>query len=206
MTFTVTSIEWMTKTRARIYINDEFAFILQLSELKTLNLSEGDELSEDVYEHILKDYVLKRAKLKAMELLNMKDYTEYELRMKLKKDLYPAALIDSAVDYVRSYHYIDDERYTRNYLAYHSQGQSRQMIRQKLQQKGIASQIIDQCMDETQIDEISLIENLLMSKYKNIDFRDRKTKEKAMSFLLRKGFQYSDIRSVFCKIDRNDLS
>ena len=56
----------------------------------------------------MKDVLLKRAKLRCMNLLKSRDYTEYQLRMKLRQGVYPEDIIDAAVAYVASYGYVND--------------------------------------------------------------------------------------------------
>lgn len=192
----ITQIEWISKTKAKIYLNDAFAFVLLLSELRELELAEGDEVDDALYAHIMQDYLLKRAKLKAMQLLNARDYTEYELRTKLKRDLFPDGLIQQAIAYVASYHYIDDERYTRYYLEYHSSGQSRQVLRQKLLGKGIASELIERCLEDAELDEKETIRQLLTKKYGTRFIDDSAVKKKAIGYLLRRGYTYHDVRDV----------
>ena len=193
---TITQIEWISKTKAKIYLNDEFAFVLLLSELRELELSQGDEVDDTLYAHIMKDYLLKRAKLKAMQLLNARDYTEYELRTKLTREQFPETLVNQAIDYVASYHYIDDERYTRYYIEYHSSGQSRQVLRQKLLAKGISSELIDRCLEDVVLDEKTTIRQLLTKKYGTACLEDMAVQKKAVGYLLRRGYTYHDIREV----------
>lgn len=192
----ITQIEWISKTKAKVFLNDAFAFVLLISELRELNLSKGDDIDDELYEHIMQDYLFKRAKLKAMQLLNARDYTEYELRTKLKRDLFPEYAVEQAIAYVASYHYIDDERYTRYYIEYHSEGQSRQVLRQKLLGKGISLELINQCLESVELNEKDTIRQLLMKKYGMRCIEDPAVEKKATGYLLRKGYTYHDIREV----------
>ena len=63
----------------------------------------------------------KRAKHRALYLLERADRTEQELRSKLEKT-YEPEIVEEAIAYVRQYHYIDDKRYAVNYLG--SRGKS----------------------------------------------------------------------------------
>ncbi|MFR3035804.1 MAG: RecX family transcriptional regulator [Blautia hydrogenotrophica] len=45
-------------------------------------------------------------------------------------------MVDEAIGYVKSYGYVDDQRYARNYLAYRLQTKSRQKLFQELYQRG----------------------------------------------------------------------
>ena len=59
------------------------------------------------------------AVLCAMNLLTARDYTEKQLRDKLNKREYSSDEIQAAIDYVKSFHYVDDIRYAENYLEYY---------------------------------------------------------------------------------------
>ena len=65
-------------------------------------------------------------------LLQKKDYTEAELRRKLTEGEYPQEAVEEAVSYVKSFHYIDDERFCRAYINCYSVKWSRQQITTKL--------------------------------------------------------------------------
>ena len=62
-------IEPVTKTKFRIYLDGQFAFVLYKSELSSCHLKDGEAVTEDQIETILSEIVLKRAKRKAMSLL-----------------------------------------------------------------------------------------------------------------------------------------
>ena len=104
----VTEIMELSKSRSKVYIDQEFAFVLYKGELRLYKLREGQEISEVTYQTIMNEVLPKRAKLRAMNLLQSRDYTTAKLRQKLKQGLYPDAVIEQALDYVASYHYTDD--------------------------------------------------------------------------------------------------
>ena len=97
--------------------------------------------------------ILRRAKKKALNLLERMDRTELNLRQKLTQNGFPPEAVDAAVDYVKSYGYVDDRRYARNYLAYRLQTKSRQKLFQELRQKGVAQEIIEEAWVEASADE-----------------------------------------------------
>ena len=96
----VTDIVEMDKKRSKIYINGEFAFVIYKGELRDYSIKEGQELSESNYQEILDVVLPKRCKLRAMNLLQKKDYTEKQLRDKLSEGLYPREIIDDAIHIV----------------------------------------------------------------------------------------------------------
>ena len=78
----VTKVEAITKTKFRVEVEEEFAFVLYKGELKRYGVIEGEEISKETYDTIRKDVILKRAKLRAMHLLTDMPRTEKGLREK----------------------------------------------------------------------------------------------------------------------------
>ena len=66
----VTRVEAVTKTKYKVYVDGQFAFILYKGELSRFHIAEDQELSQESYEKIRTEVILKRAKLRAMHLLN----------------------------------------------------------------------------------------------------------------------------------------
>lgn len=199
----ITAIEWLTKTKAKVCLDEDTALILTSSDLRSYDLEVDSVISPEVYEELYKE-LDKRAKLKAMSLLQSKDYSEYELHAKLKKDFLLTALTDSAVNYVKSYHYIDDRRLAENYVRYHSSGQSKLMIRQKLRLKGIDDSIINDVLEEFSFDEKAQIRALIAKKFGEYCQIPAEKRQKVMNFLLRKGYSYYDAASIIKEFDTNE--
>ena len=90
-------IEPVTKTRFRIYLDGQFAFVLYKSELVSCKVKDGEEISDEQVEVILKGIILKRAKQKALSLLQSMDRTKSELRERLLRQDFPEKIADEAV-------------------------------------------------------------------------------------------------------------
>ena len=106
----ITEIVPVTKAKYRVVTDEQLAFMLYKGELSRYRLKENGELSAETFQEIFKEILVKRAKLRAMHLLTRMDYTEAELEKKLMKGEYTPQAVKIAMDYVRSYHYLDDER------------------------------------------------------------------------------------------------
>ena len=133
----VTQIEEVSKSRVRIYVEDEFAFVLYKGELRSFHIREGEEIEQECYEEILTKLLPKRAKLRAMNLLKTREYTVKQLQDKLKMGGYPENVIEEALAYVASFHYTDDLRYAVSFIEGHSDNRSRRRIEQDLLRRGI---------------------------------------------------------------------
>lgn len=82
---------------------------------------------------------LRQAKLKALRLLERMDRTEAQLREKLLQAEFDSEMVEKAIAYVKSFGYINDERYVRNYIECRCQSKSRRQLEQELQfRKGVS--------------------------------------------------------------------
>ena len=194
----VTQISEVTKSRCRVYLDGQLAFVLYKGELCQLHIMEGQELSEEIYQHIMTQILPKRAKMRSMSLLQSKDYTRRQLEDKLKQGNYPQECIDEAIDYVESYGYIDDRRYAKDFIEYHLQTRSRMRIETDLMKKGIAKDTIREIFDELNDmgavqDETAMIRDLLIKRKYRTDTATSQEQQKMFGYLYRKGFSQDAI-------------
>ena len=198
----ITRIEELDKKRSKIYIDGEFAFVLYKGEITQYKLGESEQMEEQVYHAIRHDILPKRAKKRSLNLLQKRPYTEQKLREKLAEGYYPEAIIEEALEYVKSFHYIDDYEYACQYIFYHKEAESRRKMEDKLTIKGINKEILEQAFrdsydEEEQLEiELQQAKKLLDKKKYDGDAADWKEKKKIYAFLVRKGISSSVIRKV----------
>lgn len=189
----------VSKSKVKIILDDEFAFVLYKGELRSYKLKAGEELSKETYDEIINQVLTKRAKLRAMHLLEKRDYSEYKLREKLNEGGYPKQVIDTALEYVCSYGYVDDTRYAVSYINYASSSKSKKQIEQELLKKGISKTDIEKAYEEASVDlepEEELIKTLLHKKHYDDMEQTYENKQKMIAFLYRKGFNLDKIYKV----------
>lgn len=197
----VTGIEEINSKKVRVFIDNEFAFVLYKGELHLYKVKEGEEIGCKEYSEIIENVLPKRAKLRCMNLLKARAYTEKQLRDKLSQGEYPQRLIDAAIDYVKSYGYIDDRKYAEDFIAYHVENKSRKQMELDLYKKGIdrklAGEVLDAMREEGEApDEFSMAKKILWKKNYNPETATNKEKQKLSAYLYRKGFDMDIIRSV----------
>lgn len=202
----VTQISEASKSRCRIYIDGQFAFVLYKGELRQYHIKEEKELSAGNYREIMTKLLPKRAKLRCMNLLQSRDYTQRQLEDKLKQGDYPQECIDEAIAYVASYGYIDDLRYARDFIEYHISSKSRMRIEVDLMRKGIRSDVIRQAfaeLDELGVeqDENAMINDLLRKKHYCPDTATRQEQQRMYGFLYRRGFHADAIAQALSITD-----
>lgn len=134
---TVTALIPETKGRYRVCLQGEADLVLYGKELKQFGIAEGTDLSPEQYRRILEEVLIPRARKRAMHILERMDQTTAQLREKLQRSQYPEQVVEDAIAYVASFHYIDDERFARNFIRAYQQSRSRLRISRDLQGKGI---------------------------------------------------------------------
>lgn len=195
----VTRVEELSRSRSRVYIEQEFAFVLYKGELRSYHVCEGEDLEQSDYDEIINNVLPKRAKLRAMNLLKNREYTTKQLYDKLKEGCYPENVIEQALDYVASYHYIDDLRYAETYISDHEATRSRRRIEQDLVGKGIDRATLEEAWQQWEQkggvqDEEAMIRRLLDKRHYDPEAADVKERQKTYVFLMRKGFLPDVIR------------
>lgn len=194
----ITDIKSVSKTKFKVYLDGQFAFTLYKGELFRYRIQEDRELSEEVYQEIREKVVLKRAKLRAMHLLNDMDRTESQLRTKLLNGDYPADIVDEAIAYVKSFGYINDESYIRRFIESKRNSKSKKEIYALLMKKGVDMEQVHEILSEyySAEDSLNAIRDLLRKKRYDPKSATDQEMRKIYGYLARKGFGYEDIRQV----------
>lgn len=201
----VTEVSEYTKSKYKVFLNDAFAFVLYKGDLRHYGIETGVDLSDEVIDSIYNEVLVKRARLRAMHLLEKRDYTAKAMRDKLKESLYPESIINDAVEYVKSYHYIDDERYAMAYINSHSQTMSRRQISDKLRLKGVSEDIINNCMEDYLEENADVFDTQLLNLMRrllgntaasSLEYKDR---QKLFAKLYRKGYTVDKIEQAYRK-------
>lgn len=199
----ITRIEELDKKRSKIYINHEFAFVLYKGELTQYKLETEGVVEDDIYHEITQRVLPKRAKKRCLNLLQKRPYTEFKLREKLKEGYYSQEIIEDAIDYVKSFRYLDDYDYACQYIFYHKEVESRKKMEEKLAIKGISKEVLNKAFgdsyedeDEQQELELKQVRELLRKKKYDAEAVDWKEKQKIYAFLIRKGISVSIIKKA----------
>ena len=197
----VTQLEKFQKSKFRIYLDEEFAFVLSQKELDYYGIADGTELSDERYYRIMKDTVLEKAKQKTISILSFRDRSEYELRKKLSESGFPPEIVNQVLNYVYEYGYVNDQRFASNYIKGNKYIKSKLIIINELKKKGIEKELIEQVMSEEYFDqeeepELTAIHNAIAKKVSDPEQLTYEEKQKLITSLYRKGFELSKIRKI----------
>lgn len=198
---TVTQLADLGKGRYKVYIEERPVFVLYRGELNRLGIREGEEIMQESLREIREEILPLRAKKRAMNLLQKREYTASALREKLRDGEYPDDCIEEAVAYVESYGYVDDQRYARDFIIYNLDRKSRMRIEQDLMRKGIHKDTIRAAFEEleeegTRQDEASMIRSLLEKKKYDAKIAGGQEKQRMYAFLYQKGFHADAINKA----------
>ena len=195
---TVTELRPVTKQKFQVKIEGQPAFVLYKGELSRYHIEKDREISSEIYREITEEILPKRAKMRAMHLLEQGDRTRKDLEEKLLKSGYPLNAVDEALAYVESYHYIDDKRYALSYILSQKEKKGKARIQMELRRKGVSQEDIDQAFAETEeeTDPTEVIRELIRKKKRGEEPMEEKEKSRLYGFLMRRGFSSSDIQSV----------
>lgn len=203
----ITKLEVVGKQKINVYIDEEFAFWLYRKEVALHGLKELDIITPTKLEDIIENTVFYRCKLKALQLLQHMDRTEKELKDRLIKEAYPFDIVDRTMEYVRSFHYIDDVRYAVSYIRLKRTTKSKRQISMWLNGKGIYEETIQQAyaelneseegMEDFEDPEIAAIRRIVSKKCRDLSTLTKEEKLKISASLYRKGFSSENIRKVF---------
>lgn len=196
---TVTSIVPLDKRRSKVFLEEDFAFVLYKGELKRYHIEEGDDLPEEVYREIMTLIICKRARERAVNILKNSDKTELELRRKLREGFYPEEAIDSAVRKLKDYHYVDDESYAERYVETQGSKKSRRQLSFDLERKGIDRDTISRLLEENPVDEETQIRAFLRRKHYEPGQMEPKEVARLTAALGRKGFSFASIRKAMAQ-------
>lgn len=193
----ISYIERLNQKKLSITLDNDETLIISEKEFSQLK-QDDHTIDDDKLKLFFDEYLLPKAKLKALNLLKVRDHSKKELIQKLMRAGFPKSVIDRTMEYIDSYHYIDDERFAYNYVAYRGKMKSRKELRYELATKGIDLDRLNhsaEYMDD--LDDQTTIRMILEKKWGTDITVDLKEKDRMTRYLFRRGFGSSDIFSVY---------
>ena len=188
----VTKIQEITKNRVKVTVDNEFSFVLYKGELRLYKIKEECELIKESYDEIFNIVLPKRAKLRAMNLLKIRPYTVKGLTDKLLEGGYPDEIVKVAIEYVSSYHYLDDLNYAKEYIYTYKDRKNLKTIKFDLIKKGVPKDLIEEALNDELPDsrdyEQKQIIEFINKKKKSYDEFNYENKMKVLASLYRKGY------------------
>lgn len=191
--------------KIHLLLDNEYQITTDIDFWAENYIKDGTDIDEKEWEELVDKINYKKAVNKCYDLLSRRDHSVKELRTKLLRTV-DEKNADRAIDRMLELGYLDDRKYAEELLEYlvNNKNMSRSFIKQEMYKRGVPGDIVSELMSETEIDNVSSVKELLLTKYKN-KLRAEGGREKVIASLMRKGFSYSDIRSALEDLEYDEL-
>ena len=198
----ITKIEYQknNKDRVNVYLDDNFAFGIDLNIMIKHSLAKNMELEDEFIEEILKAEEEISVYNYALSVLSRYAKSEKQLILKLKEKGYDISFIDNAILKLKQQKYLDDERYSEALInsKINVSKYGKRRIKETLYEKGIDREIIDEKINQlSDEEELKRACYLLTKKLKSVKEDDtRKLSIKLTNFLINKGFEFGTVKKA----------
>lgn len=198
----ITKIELQKKNenRVNIWLDNEFAFACSKELVYTHGLVAGKQLDLEVFNEVVEEDNYLKCKNSALKVIERTYKSEKELSKKLLDKGFEEKTIDRVMEFLKKYSFIDDAAYVRFYVKDKIKAEGKNKIKFSLIKKGISEVIINQelSQQDTEVQENTaraLAEKKLKTLMKS-ETDSRKIYKKLADFLMRKGFQWEEIKTT----------
>ncbi len=134
---------------------------------------------------------------KALAMLSRRDHSQQEIINKLRKFTSDIAQINATINTLQEQGYLNDQRYSANFIEWNSAKSGPLKLRYQLKNKGIASDLIEAMLADSATDELQVAYALWQRKFAGKIATSPKEKARQIRFLLSRGFSYDIITQVF---------
>ena len=210
----ITSVEPQKNNprRFNIFLDGQFAFGADEDLVVERRLVQGKEINPDDMEKILSEAEVGKLVEKVYGLLNVRYRSEREIRDYLRnlsfkrkikdQDELSEVVVEALIEKLKKRDLINDLRFAKEWVEARRKSKQKGInaLKSELFQKGINREIVDEVLSAENSDtssEENLAKNALEKKlriWKNLP--EMEFKQKALSFLMRKGFNYDLAKQV----------
>lgn len=198
----ITKIEYQKKNKDRlnIYLDDEYAFAIDINILIKYSLKKDMLLDDELIDEILKSEERISVYNYGISVLSRRANSEYELRLKMQDKGFDSQLIDNAIIKLKEQKYLDDERYCEMFIndKINISKYGTRKIKEALYYKGINKEIIEEKIKNISTeDEEERAFKLGEKKLISIKEEDTLKKGRKLSnYLIGKGFEYETVKKA----------
>lgn len=179
-----------------LFIDGEFAVSVDTETFVLSGLKPGAELSDERLHELIQKSDERRAREKALYLLEHRAHSQKELADKIARTV-PREAAEQAARHLAELGMVNDEEYARNLAAelFGRKGCSASRVRWELTRRGIERELAEQIAEESAPDPAQAIRRLLETKYAR-SLGDEKGRRRTVAALQRLGYRWEDIRSA----------
>jgi len=183
------------KSRYSVYADERYAFSLSADALLAEGLYQGQEINEaqlKAYKKLSQD---DKAYGLALAYVARRMRSTWELQDYFRRKGYDEALSTQILERLDRLELVDDRNFAGAWVRNRRllKSVSKRRLRQELQQKHVATDIIDTVLAEDETNERQVLRKLIAKKRRQTKYHDEL---KLMQYLARQGFGYDDIKAA----------
>jgi len=193
--------------RYNVYLDDKYAFPISESVMIKFSVFKGMEVDDALAAEMIAADDVAKAYSRALDYLSHQLRTEKEVHDKLRDEEIDEDVITATMAHLRELRLLSDEQYAAAYVrtAKRTSDKGPRVIRQKLRQKGVGEQLIDDALAgqftaDDRLENATELAKKLAKRYHNQAFKTMQ--QKVRQGLMTKGF---DNEIVTAAIDAIDL-
>ncbi|QNN22420.1 regulatory protein RecX [Planctomycetales bacterium ZRK34] len=200
--------------RCSVRVGKKTVATLRWEQVNTLGLRVGDVWDQNLAERVTQLAAAEQVRVDAQRLINRRDYSSGELRFKLTQKGHDARTSEAVVARLVELGIVDDEAYGRSVIATQRarKGAGARLLQQKLMQKRLPRELIDELIREADedYDHIGEARQLADRKLDTAALQrcdPAKRRQRIWSLLARRGFSPDTINRVMSDLAdrlRND--
>ncbi len=181
--------------RYSIFVDGKYSFPLGEAELLNTGITVGQEFSQEELDELKNRAVVDKGYDRALNLIMRRPRSEWELRDYLKRKDYSQEARDAVLNKLSERGFVDDADFARRWVESRRllKSTSKRRLTQELRQKRVPDEIIQSTLENDETDEREVLSELIVRKRKQSKYSDNL---KLMQYLVRQGYNYSDIKSV----------
>lgn len=210
MKITNISVQARNPDRVNVSVDGAYRFSLDLFQVGELGVKIGREYSEEELNELEKESLFGKLYMRALEYSMIRPHSVREVRDYLyrktlttkykdrqgeikEKEGYSPALASRVLEKLQQKGYVDDTKFASWWVENRNQtkGISLRKLSAELRAKGVASEVIEERLGETERsdeDELTKIVTKKRNRYPD--------DQKFMQYLARQGFSYDDIKTA----------
>ena len=187
------------KNRVNIYLDDKFAFGLDLENYMKFGIKVGEEYSDKELNEFVKKGEFQKTSDKLINYCILRPRSKKEIELWMRRKKVHESMYKDLLNKLKRLDLLDDEKFAMWWVKQRLEfrNKSKRELILELRIKGIDKNTIDDVLANTNIDDESAAKKLIKkNKYKWERYEKKKRVQKTSEYLARKGFSWEIIKKV----------
>lgn len=190
-------LQLKNKERVNVFLNEEYAFSLEL--MLAAGLKKGQTVTEAEIAELQAKDESKRAYAAAINFLGERARSQKEVEQRLHQREFGPAAIQQTIERLQHEGYLNDTTFGQQWVANRQRfrPRSERALRYELRRKGMETTLINEVLEEAEIDEEGAAWAAIEAKLPRwIGLERSQFTQKAGGFLARRGFGHGVARQI----------